>query len=74
MNISFNGSDTAYISSRILMDIIETSDLKSDVQELDLMKDIRCVEREVRNLAAHEIISVSPEWIEKKTSFHRTGL
>ena len=69
VNISFNGSDTAYISSRILMDIIETSDLKSDVQELDLMKDIRCVEREVRNLAAHEIISVSPEWIEKKTSF-----
>ncbi len=36
---------------------------------LNLMENIRKVERKVRNLAAHQIIGVTAEWIEKRTGF-----
>ena len=41
----------------------------SDQKLLKLLKDIRTVEREVRNLAAHEIVGVTRSWIVRRTKF-----
>lgn len=41
----------------------------SDSNVLKLMSDIRSVEDKVRNLAAHEIVGVTKEWMEKRISF-----
>lgn len=35
----------------------------------DLAVDLRKVEEKARNIAAHEIVSITEEWIEKKTGF-----
>lgn len=37
---------------------------------IKLMKDVRNVETRVRNLAAHEIVSITDEWIYKKCGFY----
>ena len=55
------------ISSYVILKIMEQKCKESHL--LELMGDIRKVEREVRNLAAHEIVGVTREWIKRKTAF-----
>ena len=55
------------ISSYVILEILSEKCQESDL--LNLMENIRKVERKVRNLAAHQIIGVTAEWIEKRTGF-----
>lgn len=55
------------ISSLVILKIMEQK--CKEVHVLELMKNIRTVEREVRNLAAHEIVGVTKEWIKNRTKF-----
>lgn len=61
---TFKGGD---ISSRHLKVLIEESE--TDGHVIDLVNNIRSVEDNIRNLAAHEIISVTEETIQKMTGF-----
>ena len=60
----FNGQD---ISSKHLKVLIERLD--TDQHLIELVRDVRSVEDNVRNLAAHQIISVTEEKIQKLTGF-----
>ncbi len=55
------------ISSYVILKIMEQK--CGEDRPLALMKNIRTVEREVRNLAAHEIVGVTKEWIKNRTKF-----
>ncbi|TGY97295.1 hypothetical protein E5329_05135 [Petralouisia muris] len=55
------------ISSFVIFKIMEQKCKEERV--LELMKNIRTVEREVRNLAAHEIVGVTKGWIKNRTKF-----
>ena len=61
---NFNGQD---ISSKHLKVLIERLD--TDQHLIELVRDVRSVEDNVRNLAAHQIISVTEEKIQKLTGF-----
>ncbi len=62
-----NWGDFTHLSSYVVLMIMEQ--VCEDENILELMRGIRTVEREVRNLAAHEIVGVTEEWVEKKTGF-----
>lgn len=62
-----NWSDHTNISSYVILIILRQTCKNTKI--LDLMEKIRVVEREVRNLAAHQIIGVTHEWIRKRTDF-----
>ena len=55
------------ISSNVILSIMDQK--CTDQELLKLMKNIRTVEQEVRNLAAHEIVSVTRKWIKDCTEF-----
>ena len=60
------------ISASIILEIMKQK--CTNIQVLDVMdKKIRLVEKEVRNLAAHEIIGVTYEWIVKRSFYHFKG-
>lgn len=59
--------DTTNISAYNVMKIMEQKNAPSDI--LKLMKDIRKVEKEVRHMAAHQIVGATSQWIEKQTGF-----
>ncbi|MBQ9886808.1 MAG: hypothetical protein IJM37_08140 [Lachnospiraceae bacterium] len=59
--------DKTNISSNNILSIMKQ--LCDNKAILELMDNIRKAEREVRNLAAHEIMGVTYQWILKKTSF-----
>ncbi|WP_288619473.1 type III-A CRISPR-associated CARF protein Csm6 [uncultured Eubacterium sp.] len=61
---NFNGQD---ISSEHLKVLIESLD--TDQHLIELVRAVRSVEDNVRNLAAHQIISVTEEKIQKLTGF-----
>lgn len=44
-------------------------ELSNSVTLKQKVKDIMNVEQKIRNLTAHEIVSVTPEWIQKKSGF-----
>lgn len=60
-------TDYTNISSNIILKIMEQKCTEQNV--LKVMDNIRLVEREVRNLAAHEIMGITEEWIKKRTGF-----
>lgn len=59
--------DRTFISPNIIYRIMTKKHCDNSV--LELMGEIRSVEEKVRNLAAHDIVSVTSEWIEKRTGF-----
>lgn len=59
--------DKTNISSYNMMKIMKQRNAESGIT--NVMADIRKVEREVRHLAAHQIVGVTSEWIEKRTGF-----
>ncbi len=59
--------DHTNISSYIVLTIL--NQLGADKEIIQLMDKIRLVEREVRNLAAHQIVGVTREWIKKRTKY-----
>lgn len=59
--------DTTNISAYNIMKIMEKKNAQSAI--LNIMGDIRKVEKEVRHLAAHQIVGATSEWIEKRTGF-----
>lgn len=59
--------DYTNISSYNILKIMEQ--VCNEPELLKLMKNIRTVEREIRNLAAHQIVGVTRAWIVRKTKF-----
>ena len=64
----FKGTDVYSDHLRILLESVS-----SDQEMKKTIKILRTVERDIRNLAAHQIISVTEESIKKLTSMHITG-
>ena len=60
-------TDYTNISANVILKLMEQK--CTDTNVLKVMENIRLVEKEVRNLAAHEIIGITEEWIKKKTKF-----
>lgn len=63
-NMEFSGGDIYSIHLKILIDA-----LAEDAHLKELIKNIRSVEKNIRNLAAHEIVSVTEETIVALTGF-----
>lgn len=55
------------ISANIILKIMKQKCTEEKV--LKIMQNIRLVEREVRNLAAHEIMGITAEWFKTRTGF-----
>lgn len=65
LDVEFNGYDDAkYFSSAQLLAII-----RSDSAPSDTLEKLRNVETKCRNLAAHEIVSVTREWIKSECGY-----
>ena len=48
--------------------------MSSDGKLIKLVDEVRSVEENIRNLAAHEIVSVTDETIQKRTGFTAQGI
>ena len=57
-----------FIGSMPIMKIFEQ--MSSNTELLDDLHRMRDVETDVRNVAAHEIVSVTDDWIFRKTKMH----
>ncbi|MEG1823523.1 MAG: hypothetical protein RR501_01980 [Cloacibacillus sp.] len=64
LDCQFNGFKDGYLSSENLLCAVKA--FCSDKKTLTLLENIRKIESAVRNIAAHEIIAITPELIEKK--------
>lgn len=60
-------TDYTIISANVILKIMEQKCTEEKV--LKVMQNIRLVEREVRNLAAHEIVGITAEWFKNRTGF-----
>ena len=57
-----------FIGSMPIMKIFEQ--MSSNTELVDDLHRMRAVESDVRNVAAHEIVSVTDDWIFRKTKMH----
>jgi CRISPR type III-A/MTUBE-associated protein Csm6 len=67
INPQYTWSNYTNIASSNILVIVEQLCEKKEV--ITIMQNIRTVESKVRNLAAHQILGISAEWIEKQTGF-----
>lgn len=67
LGISWSAYEEKNISAHYILKIMEKKRIKSSI--MPLMRDIREAEKNVRNLAAHELVGVTKEWMEKRISF-----
>ena len=65
LDAQFNCYKDDYLSSKNMLCILKA--FCADKMAAELFENIRNVESAVRNIAAHEIIAITPELIEKKT-------
>lgn len=65
IRVQYNWGDQTNISSYVILEIMRQKNAESKV--INTMDKIRTVEKEVRNLAAHQIVGVTAKWIEAKT-------
>lgn len=67
LGISLNMHEGDVIYTRYILEIIKKK--SSDSNIVSQISAIREVEEKVRNLAAHELVGVTKEWMEKRISF-----
>lgn len=65
--------DTPFSSHQAVV-LIEILSGKNDPTAVKIFNTLRDVESAVRNLAAHEIISITDDWIYKRLGFHAEGI
>jgi len=67
LDSAYGGMKDGPYTSNTIMKLFENLSNAKESTLLDTMKKLHDVEQNVRNFAAHEIVSVTEEWIEKRT-------
>lgn len=63
-----------YVLSDNLCLIIEDSSDGTDTDTVNAVRNLRNIEKEVRNTAAHELVGISDDYIKKKTGFDASAI